>query len=149
DGRGASAIRDAFRGSRVLNQISHEDMRKAGIGEEERALYFRVDRGKANYLPPAKSATWRRFENVRLLNDDQVGVVTTWEMPADSTPLSDDDCEWIQAEVGKGNYREHKQRSPERWIGRLVARRLKLNPNEEKNDWRIRRGIRDIENRGV
>ena len=81
DGRGASAIRDAVRGSRVLNSLSREEAQDAGIEEQERAFYFRVDRGKANYLPPAAKATWRKFENVELLNGDQVGVVTPWDFP--------------------------------------------------------------------
>jgi RecA-family ATPase len=81
DGRGASAIRDAVRGSRVLNSLSREEARNAGIEEQERAFYFRVDRGKANYLPAAAKATWRKFENVELLNGDQVGVVVAWEFP--------------------------------------------------------------------
>jgi RecA-family ATPase len=81
DGRGASAIRDAVRGSRVLNSLSRDEAREVGIEEQQRAFYFRVDRGKANYLPPAVKATWRKFENVELLNGDQVGVVTVWEFP--------------------------------------------------------------------
>ena len=149
DGRGASAVRDGVRGSRVLNTISREEARKAGIEEQERLFYFRVDRGKANYLPPAASATWRKFENVELLNHDQVGVVTEWDFQETRIALSDDACEQVQAEVAAGNYRENKQRSPERWVGRLVAKHLGLNPNEEKSDWKIRRGIRDLENRGV
>ena len=32
-------------------------------------------------LPPATKATWRKFENVELLNGDQVGVVTPWDFP--------------------------------------------------------------------
>jgi hypothetical protein len=86
DSRGASAIRDAVRGSRVLNSLTREQAREAGIEEQERAFYFRVDRGKANYLPPAKKATWRKFENVELLNGDQVGVVAVWEFPGQDTP---------------------------------------------------------------
>jgi RecA-family ATPase len=81
DGRGASAIRDAVRGSRVLNSLSREEAREVHIEEQQRAFYFRVDRGKANYLPPATKATWRKFENVELLNGDQVGVVAVWEFP--------------------------------------------------------------------
>jgi RecA-family ATPase len=81
DSRGASAIRDAVRGSRVLNTLTRDQAREAGIEEQERAFYFRVDRGKANYLPPAKKATWRKFENVELLNGDHVGVVAVWEYP--------------------------------------------------------------------
>jgi hypothetical protein len=149
DGRGASAIRDAVRCSRVLNSISREEARKAGIDEQERAFYFRVDSGKANYLPPSTKATWRKFENVRLLNDDDVGVVTEWKFQDAPSALSDDACEKIQSEVAKGNYREFMQRSPDKWIGRVVAKHLKLNPNEEANDWTIKRAIRDLENKGV
>jgi RecA-family ATPase len=89
DGRGASAIRDAVRGSRVLNTLSRNEAQDAGIEEQERAFFFRIDRGKANYLPPAAKATWRKFENVELLNGDQVGVVSVWEFPGrDGAPAS-------------------------------------------------------------
>ena len=48
----------------------------------ERLSYFRVDRGKANTVAPASSATWR----VELANGDNAGVVTPWELPAQDTP---------------------------------------------------------------
>src|SRR5262249_22341138 len=51
--------------------------------ELERSLYFRVDRGKANYSPPNKTAVWRKFENVPLANGDDVGVITPWQFPDD------------------------------------------------------------------
>ena len=52
-----------------------------GLDEFSRLSYFRVDRGKANTVPPAKSATWRKFESVHLANDDDVGVVVPWDHP--------------------------------------------------------------------
>jgi RecA-family ATPase len=146
DSRGASASKDAFRGSRILNLISREDARKAGIEEQERGFYFRVDRAKSNYLPPG-AAVWRKFENVELLNGDQVGVVTAWEFQTDRIAVSDEDCEWIQAKVAKEYYRETKR--AEKWIGRMVAKRLNLNPHDTKHTWKIDRAVRDLENKGV
>ena len=81
DARGASAIRDAVRMMRVLNIMSKEDASSLGLDEFARLSYFRVDRGKANTVPPAKSATWRKFESVHLANDDDVGVVAPWDHP--------------------------------------------------------------------
>jgi RecA-family ATPase len=83
DGRGASAVRDAVRGMRVLNPMSATDAAKIGVNELQRTLHFRIDRGKANYAPPAKSAVWRKFESVTLPNGDDVGVVTPWQFPDD------------------------------------------------------------------
>ena len=81
DGRGASAVRDAVRGMRVLNPMSAADAAKIGINELQRTSHFRVDRGKANYAKPADSAIWRKFESVILPNGDDVGVVTPWQFP--------------------------------------------------------------------
>ena len=85
DARGASAIRDAVRSLRVLNIMSLSEAGKLMLDEFERLFYFRVDQGKANTVPPARRATWRKFENVQLPNGDNVGVVTAWEYP-DSGP---------------------------------------------------------------
>jgi hypothetical protein len=66
---------------RLLNVMSKEEASNLGINEFERLSYFRIDRGKANYLPPAKAAVWRKFESVELANGDNMGVITAWEHP--------------------------------------------------------------------
>jgi hypothetical protein len=80
DMRGASAIKDAMRALRMLNQMTRKDAEDVGIPENERTSYFRVDRVKGNNAPPS-AATWRKFVNVELPNTDEVGVVTPWEFP--------------------------------------------------------------------
>jgi RecA-family ATPase len=89
DGRGASAIRDALRATRVVNAMTVDEARNAGISEEERLFYLRVNRGKANYLPPAVKASWFKFENVTLLNGDNVGVLGPWQYPGQETPSAE------------------------------------------------------------
>jgi RecA-family ATPase len=89
DMRGAGAVKDAMRAVRMLNVMSPKDAESAGLMELERTNYFRIDRAKANYSGPAKTATWRQFVNVDLPNGDGVGVVTPWLFPGqDDAPPS-------------------------------------------------------------
>jgi RecA-family ATPase len=81
DMRGAGAMKDAMRAVRMLNIMSPKDAENAGIMDIERTNYFRIDRAKANYSGPAKTAIWRQFVNVDLPNGDGVGVVTPWLFP--------------------------------------------------------------------
>jgi len=81
DMRGAGAVKDAMRAVRMLNVMSPKDAESAGVMDIERTNYFRIDRAKANYSGPAKTATWRQFVNVDLPNGDGVGVVTPWQYP--------------------------------------------------------------------
>src|SRR6516225_4906764 len=89
DSRGASAVRAAVRASRVFNRMSKAEALSAGIGEEDRVWYIRIDRGKANYLPPATKAAWFKLESVELLNGDHVGAVKSWLFPGQDGPPSE------------------------------------------------------------
>jgi len=94
DMRGAGAVKDAMRAVRMLNVMSSKDAENAGIMDIERTNYFRIDRAKANYSGPAKTATWRQFVNVDLPNGDGVGVVTPWQFPGqDGAPSSPEKLE--------------------------------------------------------
>jgi hypothetical protein len=88
DARGAGSLKDALRAVRLLNYMSKSDADGAGIDELERTSYFRIDRGKANNSPPAKSAIWRKFVNVDLPNSDEVGVIIPWAFPGQDAPPS-------------------------------------------------------------
>ena len=81
DMRGAGAVKDAMRAVRMLNVMGPKDAENAGVMDIERTNYFRIDRAKANYSGPAKTAVWRQFVNVDLPNGDGVGVVTPWLFP--------------------------------------------------------------------
>jgi RecA-family ATPase len=81
DSRGASAVRAAVRASRVFNRMSKAEAGSAGMSEEDRVFYIRIDPGKANYLPPATKATWFQLKSVQLLNDEHVGAIAPWAFP--------------------------------------------------------------------
>ena len=85
DMRGASAIKDAVRAARMLNQMTAQDATEVSIPEHERTTYFRVDRVKGNNAPPSQ-AVWRHFVNIELLNADDVGVVEPWAFPGQDSP---------------------------------------------------------------
>jgi RecA-family ATPase len=86
DGRGSGSTRAAVRGSRVLNCMSRQEASNAGIGEEERPFFIRLDKGKANYLPPAQKARWFKLRDVELLNGDHVGAVESYLYPGQDSP---------------------------------------------------------------
>ena len=81
DGRGASALLGKVRDARVLNYMSEEEAKLAGI--DSRRLYFRVD-GVGNMAPPTDAAEWYRLASVDLGNatgerpSDSMGVVARW-----------------------------------------------------------------------
>jgi hypothetical protein len=88
DSRGAGAIRAAIRSSRVFNRMSKADAFKARLREEDRVFYIRVDRGKANYLPPAIKSNWFELKSVQLLNSENVGAVAPWIFPGQDAAAS-------------------------------------------------------------
>jgi RecA-family ATPase len=81
DSRGGGALRAAVRSMRVFNRVSKREAEDAGVPVEQRGFYFRVDHGKANYLPPAINSRWFQLVNVELLNGDDVGTVIPWTHP--------------------------------------------------------------------
>jgi AAA domain len=87
-GRGASATRDAGRLIYTLATMSEEEAKAFGISTEERASYIRLDKGKVNLAPPARTATWFKLVGVQLgngddeyPNGDDVQSVEPWEPP--------------------------------------------------------------------
>ena len=85
DARGAAALKDGLRMSRVLNVMGEEDAARFNIGVAERRAFVRVDSGKVNLTPAGAGPLWRRLVSVSLGNAtkdrpaDSVGVITAWE----------------------------------------------------------------------
>jgi AAA domain len=87
-GRGASSMRDAGRLMYTLTTMSEEEAKRFDINPDERASYIRLDKGKVNLAPPARTATWFKLVGVPLLNGtaeypsgDAVQTVVPWEPP--------------------------------------------------------------------
>jgi AAA domain len=126
DTRGAGAFSAATRSLRVLNTMTKEEARKAGV--ENHRSHFRVDNGKNNFAAPAESSSWHRIVGVHLGNGerggDSVGVVTAWDWPDASEQITPEDVCEVQAAVAAGEWREDVRAS--NWVGKTIAEALKL-----------------------
>jgi hypothetical protein len=87
-GRGASALIDAGRLIKTLQPMSSDEAKAFGIPDEDRHGYVRVDKGKANILPPGRVAQWFKLVGVELGNatetypsGDSVQTVEPWTPP--------------------------------------------------------------------
>jgi hypothetical protein len=78
DSRGGGALRAAVRALRVYNRMTVAEAEGGGVPADERGFYLRVDRGKANYLPPAVKSTWFHLASIILDNGDDVGAIEPW-----------------------------------------------------------------------
>jgi hypothetical protein len=141
DARGASAVIDAVRSARVLNQMSKTEAEKMGIDELDRFNYVRLDRGKAN-MGRTGQICWLKFETVTLSNGDEdepgddVGVITRWEPPDMRVPLTDADRDHFRSVVQKANHWRADPRA-DKWFGHIIAYRFGLDIDKPADRRRI------------
>lgn len=134
DGRGSTALLGAARSGRVLNKMSEDDRKKAGV-DQDPATYFGIDRDKAN-LAPVGARQWIRMASVDLGQGDHVGVATSWQWPDAFDGVGVRQLIDVQREV----HRRHEAGTPPRasdqagadWIGSVVADVCGLDVDEDK-----------------
>jgi hypothetical protein len=73
--RGASSLIGVARVVQTIFSMSERDRAKLHIPEEERHLYLRLDDAKANLSLTSPFARWFKKFNVKLANNDEVGVI--------------------------------------------------------------------------
>lgn len=127
--RGAKALVDAARSVNVFNRMSPDEASLAGIAEDQRGFYFRVQNDKANLAPPDK-ATWYRMNNVSLDNGDQVGVACPWKWPELFEGISTRHLIAVQKAVAAGEWRLDPRSS--QWAGIAVAGVLDLDTDQAR-----------------
>jgi hypothetical protein len=122
--RGAKALVDAARSVQVFNRMTPDEAALAGIAEDQRGFYFRVQNDKANLAPPDKAA-WYRMNNVSLDNSDQVGVACPWVWPELFEGISTAHLIAAQKAVDQGDW-QADPRSKDKWVGNVIAQVLDL-----------------------
>jgi 5S rRNA maturation endonuclease (ribonuclease M5) len=137
DARGATALINKVRLSRVLNLMTPALATQAGIKEDDRRRYFRADGGKANIAPPAK-ATWFKIVSVPCANDEHTPTVTAWTYPNAFDAVTPEHMRRVRTMAADGRYR--KDSRAEDWIGRAVAEVLDLDLEDEAD----RKQVKDI-----
>jgi hypothetical protein len=137
--RGASSLVSAARSVQVYNRMSPEEAIQAGVPEETRRFYFRIDNDKANLAPPDQ-ADWYRMNNVDLDNGDEVGVACPWKMPTLFEGIGVQKLMHMQRLVGEGEWRDDV-RSPS-WVGKPIGEACTLDPDDKTDRERIKKMIR-------
>jgi hypothetical protein len=134
DSRGAGAAINASRSVRVLNRMTKEEAMAPKIGDEQRKLYLRVSRDKANMAPPSK-AKWFHLANVDIGNatteqpSDQVQAAERWEYPSAFEDLSIEHIHFMRDEVRRQSYRTDPRSV--NWVGKPLIKHLGLNPTDQ------------------
>ena len=131
DSRGASALVNAARSARVLNQMTEDEALRAQVKVSTRKRYFRVINDKANMAPPPENSQWYKYESVLLGNAtadhaaDNMGVVIqfVWPQPME---VNVEIVHAIQEVFAQGNARADGQ-AGEKWGGHIVAQHLAIN----------------------
>ena len=127
--RGAKALVDAARSVQVFNRMTADEASLAGVAEDQRGFYFRVQNDKANLAPPEKAA-WYRMNNVSLDNGDQVGVACPWKWPELFEGISTRHLIAVLKVVETADWRLDS-RSPQ-WVGHAVAQALDIDAENSR-----------------
>jgi hypothetical protein len=134
--RGSGSITDACRSVEVLNRMTKEEAKQAGV--KNHRLYFRVYDDKPNLAPPKETSNWYKLENVDLGNGpladgaggDEVGVAITWQWPDFMAGITGADFEKVAAVIRAGKFRKSSQAND--WVGKAVAKALNLSVKEDR-----------------
>lgn len=135
DGRGAVALLAASRSGRVLNVMTKDEGKSAGVGNHR--SYFRADDGKPNLAPPADKASWFRFVSIALGNGDSVGVVEPWQYPDAFDGVTVSSLRAAQEAVSNGRWRENSQATD--WVGIPIANALGLDHANDAHKGKIKK----------
>jgi len=137
--RGAKALTDAARDTRVLNRMARDEGEKAGV--DNHRLYFRTYSDKANMAPPADRSDWFKLESVALANGDDVGVVVPWDWPDPFAEVTAEHVKRVQAAVAEGEYRESVL--SKEWVGHLVAEIVGLDVTIPSEKEKVKKMVRE------
>jgi len=139
DGRGAGAVKDGARVTRVLNGMNATEAAKCGISAARKSNYFRVDDGDKQNLRPALDARWYQHVNVPLGNatkddpQDEIGVVASWTPPSPMSDVSfEDELRIFEKVQERAAWRKNSQSLE--WIGYAIASVLDLDVAADKTD---------------
>lgn len=140
DARGAVSLIGAARSVRVLNRMTPEQAKDAGLEEGERYSHFSINHGKANLAPLSHKLEWRRLEGVPLGNgagmakpQDFAPVVREWKWPSTEEVASriTDDQKARLASLLNGQAYKSARQAKEAWAGMAIMAAMDLDPDDK------------------
>jgi hypothetical protein len=143
DARGAVALINAVRCSRVINAMSEKE---AGQFNAIREEYFRVNRAKVNMVKGGNTK-WYQLVSVEIGNStdidflgDSVQTIIAWTPPEASEGVTTEHMSAVRAKLAVGEYKRNWQ-SREAWVGTVIAHVIGLDPESDRG--RIEQIIKD------
>jgi hypothetical protein len=132
--RGATAIVDACRSSRILVNMTKAEADKLRRNQKDHRFYFQEFSGRRTFAPPAHEATWYELASITLDNSplfgDDLGVVTPWLHPgAKEVELTPYIIAKIKEAVGANQWRDDIRANM--WVGKAVAQVVGLDPVDD------------------
>lgn len=139
DARGAVSLIGAARSVRVLNRMSDEQAKAAGLPEVQRFGYFSINYGKSNLTPLSHRLDWRKLESVPLGNgvgmdkpQDFAPVVTEWRWPSAEDAVADisqEKIDHIKVTLDNGCFKQASNSKP--WAGEAIGYVLGIDAEEK------------------
>jgi hypothetical protein len=132
--RGATAIVDACRSSRILVNMTKAEADKLSHNQKDPRFYFQEFSGRRTFAPPAHEATWYELASITLDNSplfgDDIGVVTPWLHPgAKEIELTPYVIAKIKEVVAANEWRDDIRATM--WVGKAVAQVVGLDPVDD------------------
>jgi hypothetical protein len=139
-GRGGGAVVAAGRSAQVLNPMTTDQAKAAGL--ESPAGYFSAINDKENLTPQTGMRDWYKMQSVSLgnggtgnlsaLRSDNIGVVTRWQYPSNSSftdGVTDEQLQAIKNWLKIGMHRKDIQCAD--WAGYAVGKVLDLGASKD------------------
>jgi len=139
-GRGSGAVVFACRSVMVLNPMTPDEAKKAGL--QSASGHFSAKDDKQNLTLKSGSRDWYKMESVSLgnggtgnlsiLRSDTIGVVTRWQWPTQASFVEEVTGQQLQAikdRLKAGAYRKDAQAKA--WAGYVVGEVLGLGSSKE------------------
>lgn len=132
-GRGSGAAVAASRSVQVLNPMSSDEAKAAGL--DSPSGYFSAKNDKENNTPQSHLKDWYKMQSVSLgnggtgnlgvLKSDQIGVVTRWQYPTNASfaeGVTDEQLQAVKNLLMLGEHRKDNQSAE--WAGYAVGKVL-------------------------
>lgn len=155
DARGAVAMINAARSVLVLQKMPKDVAQEFRIAECDRKRFFSVFDDKNNKAPPAAQAQWYEFVGVGLGNgddtgpEDNIGAIRRWQAPDTFGGVTVQQLWHVQNQIQANPEQARKHSEARGWVGKIVARVLDRNLDDEGEKQAIKKMVLTWLNNGA
>jgi len=138
DARGGGAIRGTARFNRILVAMTEDEGLKAGV--ENHRHFMRIGDMESNLAPPSADVNrWFEKASIATPNGQHIGAIKPWNWPDAFDGISPQDARKVQLAIADMEDEPplESNRSPQRWVGVVVADVLGMDLDDKAAKTRI------------